>query len=416
MDSRKRIDRQARYRKSLQIVGQERKPTDFFREKIARGLSGEEDAFAFSVLMPLHDTFAFIINNRLVLENVEYYINQDSGSVFTPEELFDILSSLLPDVAESYLRTIDCGVRTKEELISTFLSDDKPSFLKIVKDGDISLTKIGNICNVLWTSVTIPQNLSFEEWHDYIDSMVISDTRGLDEEQRKVFDSIKAVDDAAAQWESQDDATQYYGFEKENYRFQYCHFEYLLNLYWEDPKLFTTQERKQIEEICHRPAANGIYDSLRQRYEDNQDNAAFELPEDYFSLKNESAYTDDYFTLRYEVVKAGSEKLTQLINYLSDCGYINNSLIIKQMFAYRLSGKKRPERIVPIEWHGRNGKSYELIYLIKCLTERADYRKMRRFFFGCDWVKDRDSSYAKNAAYDFKLYLHKLYPGIPDSL
>ena len=190
----------------------------------------------------------------------------------------------------------------------------------------------------------------------------------------------------------------------------------MLNLYWEEPKLFTSQERKQIEEISHRPAANGIYDTLRQRYEDDQDNAPFELPEDYFSLKNESAYTDDYFTLRYEVVKAGSEKLAQLINYLSDCGYINNSLAVKQMLAYRLSGKKRPNRIVPIEWHGRNGKSYELIYLIKCLTERADYRKMRRFFFGCEWVKDRDSSYAKNAAYELKKYMYQLYKNVPNEL
>ena len=416
MDSKKRISIQALYRQTLQIVGRERNPRDYFLEDIAASLTDEGDAFTFAVLIPLHDTFAFIINNRLILENVEFYMIQESGPVLTPEEIVDTLRPLLPNTAEAYLRTIDCGVRTMENLISAFNAGDKYTFSSIIKEGDMSLTKISNICNVLWSSVTIPNNLTFEEWRDYIDSMVIRDTRGLEEEERRVFESIKTAADAAAQWNSQDSIEQYNDFEKANKKFSYSHVEYLLNIYWEDPTLFTLNERKKIEEICHRPAAKGIYYTLHQQFVTKQDNAPFELSIDYFSLKNESAYTDDFFTLRYEVVKAGSEKLTQLINYLSECGYISNSLMVKQMFAYRLSGKQRPERIVPIEWHGRNGKSYELIYLIKCLTERADYRKMRRFFFGCEWVKDRDSSYAKNANYELKFFLHRLYNNIPDEL
>ena len=76
----------------------------------------------------------------------------------------------------------------------------------------------------------------------------------------------------------------------------------------------------------------------------------------------------------------------------------------------------RPERVVPIEWYGRNGKSYELIYLVKMLTDRGDYRKMRSFFVGPKWVADRDSSYARGADYRLKELLHKLYPTLPDQL
>ena len=63
-----------------------------------------------------------------------------------------------------------------------------------------------------------------------------------------------------------------------------------------------------------------------------------------------------------------------------------------------------------IEWHGKNGKSYELIYLVRFLSDRGDYRKMRRFFTGPEWVKDRDSSYANSADSEFRIKMSEFYP------
>ena len=73
------------------------------------------------------------------------------------------------------------------------------------------------------------------------------------------------------------------------------------------------------------------------------------------------------------------------------------------MLVYRLTGRCRPEgeELPVIEWYGRNGKSYELIYLVRYLSDRADYKKMRQFFTGPEWVKDRDSSYANSADSEF---------------
>lgn len=416
MDYRKRIDRQSHYRQSLQKVGRERDPRDYFSDDVVSFFCGDADKFTFSVQIPLHDTFAFIVNNRLVLENIDYYMNQDSGPVLSPEELFDTLKPLLSDTANLYLRTIDCGISTMESIITSFSKNDKDTFTKIIQDNNLSLTRISNICNLLWSYVTIPQSLTVEEWHDYMDSLVVSDTQELDEEQQKLFESFNSLDEAADQWKTSNELDQYKVFAEGHDRFQQRHVEYLLNLYWDDPRLFTIQERRQIEEIVHRPAAKGIYDICRQRFDDRKNDEPFTLPEDFFTLKNESSYTDEFFTLRYEVVKAGPDKLTELINYLSDCSYISNSLLVKKMLAYRLSGKMRPERIVPIKWDGRNGKSYELIYLVKCLTERADYRKMKDFFTGPKWVANRDSSYARGADYHLKETLHKLYPTLPDQL
>ena len=113
------------------------------------------------------------------------------------------------------------------------------------------------------------------------------------------------------------------------------------------------------------------------------------MPDDYFSFQNEALDTKEYFGLHPDVIKAGVEPFVQLVNHLAEAGYIDASAATKQLFAYRFSGRMRPEKVEPIEWHGKNGNSYELIYLVRNLTERANYRKMRNFFTGPKWVKDR---------------------------
>jgi len=181
-------------------------------------------------------------------------------------------------------------------------------------------------------------------------------------------------------------------------------------LYTDNIKSFKMRERRIIDAILARPEAAAIPATQKA------DGDGFSLPTDYFSKSSGLANADEHFNLRHEVIAAGPERFTELINYLSESGYIENSLAVKQLFAYRFSGRMRPEMVVPLEWHGRNGKSYELIYLVKMLTERGDYRKMRQFFYGPAWPKDRFSSYARGADYRLKEALHKLYPTLPDQL
>ena len=104
------------------------------------------------------------------------------------------------------------------------------------------------------------------------------------------------------------------------------------------------------------------------------------------------------------------------MNVIAQLGYIDASPAVKSLFAYRFSGRMRPGKVEPIEWHGKNGNSYELIYLVRNMTERANYRKMKSFFTGPKWVPNRDSSYARGADYHLKETLHKLYPTLPDQL
>ena len=49
---------------------------------------------------------------------------------------------------------------------------------------------------------------------------------------------------------------------------------------------------------------------------------------------------------------------------------------------------------------------------MRCLSDRADYKKMRRFFIGPEWVKDRDSSYANSADSEFRKQMSEFYPEV----
>ena len=136
----------------------------------------------------------------------------------------------------------------------------------------------------------------------------------------------------------------------------------------------------------------------------------------YFSFRNESSDSSEYFGLHPDVIKAGANQFEEFVNSLSLLGYIDSSPVAKRLFAYRFSGRLRPAKVEPIEWNGKGGNSYELIYLVRNMTERANYRKMKSFFTGPKWVANRDSSYARGADYHLKETLHKLYPTLPDQL
>ena len=368
-------------------------------------------ALYFNVVGPLHQVISFIINNRLIHEGMTELLEEASGYAisFPPEEIFHALRSLEPYSAEEFIRTIDTDSATLHRLQQCYTNDDEHAFVSIINTGQCGLRAISFLCSLVWLRVSFSSDKTYEDVFNTLHALARTNTDDMDGDSQKMLRSAERTADEVLKIirnEEDGDSQKYYISQYENAQ---TVFGWLRGLYVDNVKVFKPRERRIIEDILSRPEAKVQAASA-------MDGGDFHLPSDYFSLKNDSAYTDDYFTLRYEVVMAGPDKFTELINYLSDHGYIDNNKLVKQMFAYRFSAKMRPERIVPIEWHGRNGKSYELIYLIKCLTERADYRKMRRFFFGPQWVKDRDSSYAKNANYEFKLFLCRLYPMIADQL
>ena len=354
----------------------------------------EADSFYLHSMLPLYYKLAYVYNNRFIHEDISLY-NPAPQRVLTAKEIYDALRVFAPYAVPEIIRTIGSSSATMTLLQQAFDAQDEDAFVHIIDTSDCDLLLTSCICEDVWPKIVYHTDPSAEDIANSLD-VVASIFRN---EEHLIRRSSKELSEATdSLFEDGDEDTYMRKYERYNHDL----FDYMCEFYRDNYDRFKPKERKQIEPLILQ--GGGYIDT------------EFRLPDDYFAFQNEALDTKEYLGLHPDVIKAGVEPFVQLVNYLAEAGYIDASAATKQHFAYRFSGRMRPEKVEPIEWHGKNGNSYELIYLVRNLTERANYRKMRIFFIGPKWVKDRDSSYARGADYHLKAYLHQLYPTLPDQL
>ena len=354
----------------------------------------ESDSFYLQFMLPLYYKLAYVYNNRFIHEDISRY-NPAPQRVLTAKEIYDALQVFAPYAVTEIIRTIGCSSATMTLLQHAFDAQDEDAFAHIIDTSDCDLLLTSCICEDVWPKIVYHTDPSDEDIANSLD-VVASIFRN---EEHPIQRSSKELSEATdSLFEDVDEGKYMRKYDRYNQDL----FDYMCEFYRDNYDRFKPKERKQIEPIILQ--GGGYIDT------------EFCLPDDYFSFQNEAGDTKEYFGLSPEVIKAGVKPFEQLVNYLAESGYIDASAATKQLVAYRFSGRMRPKKVEPIEWHGKNGNSYELIYLVRNLTERANYRKMRNFFTGPNWVKDRDSSYSRGADYYLKAYLHQLYPTLPDQL
>ena len=354
----------------------------------------EADSFYLHSMLPLYYKLAYVYNNRFIHEDISLY-NPAPQRVLTAKEIYDALHVFAPYAVPEIIRTIGSSSATMTLLQQAFDAQDEDAFVHIIDTSDCDLLLTSSICADVWPKIVYHTDPSDE---DIANSLEVVASLFMNEEH-PIRRSSKELSEAADSLFEDVDEDKYM---RKYERYNHDLFDYMCKFYRDNYDRFKPKERRQIEPIILQ--GGGYIDT------------EFCLPDDYFSFHNEALDTKEYFGLHPDVIKAGVETFVQLVNYLAEAGYIDSSAATKQLFAYRFSGRMRPEKVEPIEWHGKNGNSYELIYLVRNLTERANYRKMRDFFTGPKWVKDRDSSYARGADYHLKSYLHQLYPTLSDQL
>ena len=354
----------------------------------------EADSFYLHSMLPFYYKLAYVYNNRFIHEDISLY-NPAPQRVLTAKEIYDALHVFAPYAVPEIIRTIGCSSATMTVLQQAFDAQDEDAFVHIIDTSDCDLLLTSCICEDVWPKIvyhTDPSDEDIANSLDVVASLFMNEEHPIRRSSKELSEATDSL------FEDGDEDTYMRKYERYNQDL----FDYMCEFYRDNYDRFKPKERKQIEPLILQ--GGGYIDT------------EFRLPDDYFSFHNEAEDTKEYFGLHPEVIKAGVEPFVQLVDYLAEAGYIDASAATKQLVAYRFSGRMRPEKVEPIEWHGRNGNSYELIYLVRNLTERANYRKMRDFFVGPKWVKDRDSSYARGADYHLKAYLHQLYPTLPDQL
>lgn len=364
----------------------------------------------FNVVAPLHRVISFILKNRYILECMSELAEQAKNNPVqcTPDDAFFTLCRVEPYTADEMIRTMDTDSATLECLRQCYQKRDRQAFTAVVKEKRCNLQTISCLCNLVWPDIieSFSQSIEDKDFAIVLDAMSVTNTKGLAESGQTLLRSMERMSDEFLKTMDGNDGDELRLLivNREVIRNMFI---WLREFYTDNVKVFKLRERRIIEALLALPEATAIHVTQKA------DGDGFSLPADYFSQTSGLGHADEHFNLRHEVIAAGPERFTELINYLSECDYIENSLAVKQLFAYRFSGRMRPEMVVPLEWQGRNGKSYELIYLVRTLCERANYPKMKRFFFGPQWPVGQISGHATNAEWNFGIFLNKLYPTIP---
>ena len=366
---------------------------------------------------PFDNAIVFVHNNRFVVEEKENIVNNDVEVVFMmPQEMFAVLRKLLKTTVMEFLSVLQIPSGEKAKLLECVVSDDEDSFVSVMERIPCDLTPLARLCFYCMDDSTTGAEMKGDDFTYYLDYMAshLHEEDGAD--NGKMLEAIKRWQPSAEVLD-EDDSDE----ALDRYFSDYRHFletDLATNLhyYWDWYDDFTLKERNLIDPILDNPLAKDLIDRIREEYENPKPKPSepFTLPDDFFDWQRKSNSPKEYFYMDDTFKKKGVETFVAFINWLADKSYIADDNEVKALFAYRLTGRCRPEgeELPVIEWHGRNGKSYELIYLVRYLSDRADYKKMRRFFIGPEWVKDRDSSYANSADSEFRKQMSEFYPEV----
>lgn len=425
------VERMKAYYLGLSKAGSNNLPKDFCADMEADLADPETEdyyreamSFWYRTYIPFYNTLAYINNNRLLHNNLSEYLAQieEHAPTLSPAEIYTRLKTLMPFAVEELVRTIGCGSAVLEELLHAINDNSQEVFVRLLQTNDCDLRAVSHLCNNIWND--IHPILQMEE-DETVLLMDAESTRSRTElaEDEELLQAMDKMYQSMNRLEEDDSDENFHQYIDDFYEYIRLHFVYLVVFYLNSADSFLPKEKKIIEQLLTQPEADHYYQVCKDMKAEVDAEPAeqpsaepFSLPSDMLTSRLDPDGVDEHFDCHQELIRQGVEKLVQLVDYLAEQDYIENTVQAKNLFVYRLTGRNRPPELAPLEWHGKNNRSYELIYLVKHLTAKSDYKKMRQFFKGLQWVKNQDSSYARSACYDFKYFLHQLYPTLPDQL
>ena len=362
---------------------------------------------------PLHNAIAFIINNRMISEDLSYLIERDRGKcpLMMPGEIFDTLKSLILPTIIDFLSVLSTTSLVKEKLVAMVDNNDKEEFVTMLNETSCDTSDLSTLCHNCLEAT--PSETAFAE-EDLPYLLDIVETASIKENEQERMSRVARQWQTSTQQLLEDDNDENYErYCKDYAAFIQSQLRNSLFMYWEGYDDLVLKERQIIERILSNPLVTQLVTRYKEEYKAMKMGVhPFFLPNDFFHSKC-AADDSEHLHIKLSIEDKGAELFAEFINYVAEKGYIEDSPAMKNLFAYRLTGYYRPEGELPtIVWNGRNGKSYELIYLIRYLCDRGDYKKMRRFFEGPEWVKEKDSSYAHSADTEFRRRMSEFYPEI----
>lgn len=363
------------------------------------------------VVAPLDVAIAFIHDNRVLPQEKELVVNEETNAPFMqPDEIYGTLKSLILPTVGEFLSVLPISSGDKKALYDLVEKGDKEGFVSLLEKARCDITPLARLCSHCMDDVMAGLTMTDEERSCALDHLVGALSQNEDDENCRVAAAaLQPYIEAKDKEETIESIEQ---FSEDYFGLLLSQLTADLHYFWNYYDLYTLKERNLIEPLFGHPLAVDLVNQIWEEYKAALDKEPFTLPDDFFDWHHKANTPKEYFYMDDAFKKKGVEAFVAFINWLADKGYIEDDNEVKALFAYRLTGRCRPKgkELPTIEWRGKNNKPYELIYIIKSFSDWADYKKMRRFFTGPEWAKDSDGSYAKSASRHFQRQLAKFYP------
>ena len=363
------------------------------------------------VIAPLDVAIAFIHDNRVLPQEKDLVVNEKTSAPFMlPDEIYDILESLILPTVGEFLSVLPIDSNDKKALYDLVEKGNKEGFVSLLEKTSCDTTPLARLCSHCMDDVMAGLTMTDEERSYALDHLVGALSRNEDDENCRV--AAAAMQPYIKAKDKNEPPESIEQFSEDYFDLLMSQLTAYLHYYWNYYDLYTLKERNLIEPLFEHPLAVDLVNQIWEEYKAALEKEPFALPDDFFDWQHKSNTPKEFFYMDNKLKKKGVDVLVAFIDWLADKGYIADDNEVKALFAYRLTGRCRPEgeALPVIEWRGKNGKSYELIYLVRYLSDRADYKKMRRFFTSPEWVKDRDSSYANSADSEFRKQMSEFFP------
>ena len=370
------------------------------------------------VFAPFCNAIVFVHNNRFLLDEKNEIINEDDADLpfLLPDEIFKTLKTLLNTTVMEFLSVLPLGSSEKKDLFDRIVQNDMEGFTSLLEQNRCDTTSLAKLCASCLDDSFKGENIEDEDFPYLLDYMAGRLKNDDAEDSDLVLEAVERWQPSSERISSDDSDETIFQYFSDYRHFIEINLGVYLRYYWDWYDDFLLKERNLIDPILDHPIAKDLIDRIWEEYQNPNPKPSepFMLPDDFFDWQHKANSPKEFFYMDDILKKKGVETLIAFIDWLAEKGYIADDNAVKALLAYRLTGRCRPEgeELPVIEWRGKNNKPYELIYIIKSFSDRGDYKKMRLFFQGPEWVKDRDSSYANSADSEFRRKISDFYPDV----
>ena len=315
-----------------------------------------------------------------------------------------------------FLSVLQIGSSEKKDLFDRIEQNDMEGFTSLLEQSRCDTTALAKLCASCLDDSFRGENMEDEDLPYLLDYMAGRLKNNDEEDSDVVLEAVERWQPSSERISSDDSDETLYQYFSDYRHFVETNLGVYLRYYWDWYDDFLLKERNLIDPILDNPIAKDLIDRIREEYQNPKPKPSepFMLPDDFFGWQHKANTPKEFFYMDDAFKKQGVETFVAFINWLAEKGYIADDNEVKALLAFRLTGRCRPKgkELPAIEWRGKNNKPYELIYIIKSFSDRGDYKKMRLFFQGPEWVKDRDSSYANSADSEFRKKISDFFPDV----